>query len=242
MLVKLYGSSPEAEKRYSPATCIGAEKIPINGQPDMKQVSTSYVERQNLTMRMSMRRFTRLTNGFSKKVGNHVHALSLYFMAYNFVRIHKTLRTTPAMAAGVTDRLWSMEDVVNLIDRAGNWTLPNSPFLHAAHFLCYIIGQIRAKSASIDRIPSRRAGVCSVAQDKLRILSSTLAEIYLRQGHFDKAREVYEKLILKDGENVQYRRRFSLLSEESPSTKRLKLLSRVLRKVEEKRDAREADK
>ncbi len=115
MLVKLYGSSPEAGKRYSPATCIGAEKIPINGQPDMKQVSTSYVERQNLTMRMSIRRFTRLTNGFSKKVENHTHALSLYFMYYNFCRIHQTLRITPAMAAGVTDHVWDIADIISLV-------------------------------------------------------------------------------------------------------------------------------
>jgi IS1 family transposase len=120
MLVKLYGQEPEGEKRYSPAKCLGAERIPINGQPDMKQVSTSYVERHNLTMRMNMRRFTRLTNGFSKKVENHTHALALYFMAYNFVRIHKTLRVTPAMAAGITDRLWSMEDVVALIEKKSN--------------------------------------------------------------------------------------------------------------------------
>jgi hypothetical protein len=105
MLVKLYGSSPEGEKRYSPAQCIGAQKVPINGQPDMKKVSTSYVERQNLTMRMSMRRFTRLTNAFSKKVENLAHAVALHFMYYNFCRIHKTLRVTPAMAAGVTEHL-----------------------------------------------------------------------------------------------------------------------------------------
>ena len=115
MLVKLYGSSPEAEKRYSPATCIGAEKIPINGQPDMKHVSTSYVERQNLTMRMSMRRFTRLTNGFSKKVENHASHIALHYMHYNFCRIHKTLRVTPAMAAGVTDHVWDVKDIIDLM-------------------------------------------------------------------------------------------------------------------------------
>jgi hypothetical protein len=115
MLVKLYGSSPEAEKRYSPAQCIGAQKIPINGQPDMKHVSTSYVERQNLTMRMSMRRFTRLTNGFSKKVENHAYAVSLFVMYYNFCRIHQTLRVTPAMAAGVTDHVWDIKDIISLL-------------------------------------------------------------------------------------------------------------------------------
>ena len=115
MLVKLYGSSPEAEKRYSPAQCIGAQKMPINGQPDMKHVSTSYVERQNLTMRMSMRRFTRLTNGFSKKVENHAFHIALHYMHYNFCRIHKSLRITPAMAAGVTDHVWDIKDIVALL-------------------------------------------------------------------------------------------------------------------------------
>ncbi len=103
-LIKLYGASPEGEKRYSPAECTGIRLNTVTGDPDPKHVSTSYVERQNLTMRMSMRRFTRLTNAFSKKVENHAHAVALHFMHYNFVRIHKTLRVTPAMAAGVTDR------------------------------------------------------------------------------------------------------------------------------------------
>jgi IS1 family transposase len=116
MLVKLYGASPEAEKRYSPAKCAGALKVPVTGRPDRKQISTSYVERQNLTMRMSMRRFTRLTNGFSKKVENHVHALSLYFMYYNFCRIHQTLRVTPAMKAGVTDHLWEIKEIIGLLN------------------------------------------------------------------------------------------------------------------------------
>lgn len=116
MLVKMYGNNPDGEKRYSPAECIGCERKAITGNPDPKHVSTSYVERQNLTMRMSMRRFTRLTNGFSKKVENHVAALAVYFMYYNFARIHQTLRVTPAMAAGVTDRLWDVSDIVALLD------------------------------------------------------------------------------------------------------------------------------
>ena len=115
-LVKLYGKAPDAEKRYSPPVCVGAKKETFNGSPDKRHISTSYVERQNLTMRISMRRFTRLTNAFSKRIINHYHALALYFVWYNFVRIHKTLRTTPAMAAGVTGRLWGMEDIVALID------------------------------------------------------------------------------------------------------------------------------
>lgn len=116
-LIKLYGNEFEAEKRYSPAQCTGTIKETIQGNPDMEYVSTSYVERQNLTMRMSMRRFTRLTNGFTKKVENHCYALALYFMYYNFIRIHKTLRCSPAMQAGVTDRLWIMEDIINLIPK-----------------------------------------------------------------------------------------------------------------------------
>lgn len=116
-LVKLYGASPDAVKgRYSPAQCTGIKKNRIEGEPDIKHVSTSYVERQNLTMRMSMRRFTRLTNGFSKKIDNHIHMLSLYFVHYNFCRIHKTLKVTPAMEAGLTKELHSMEFIVDLMD------------------------------------------------------------------------------------------------------------------------------
>ena len=116
MLVKIYGETAEAEKRYSPAECIGCQKKEISGKPDPKHVSTSYVERQNLTMRMHMRRFTRLTNGFSKKIENHVAAIALHFMYYNFVRIHQTLRITPAMAAGVSDRVWEVSHIVKLVD------------------------------------------------------------------------------------------------------------------------------
>ncbi len=115
-LVKLYGAGPTNPGRYSPAECVGTRKVRVEAKPNPKHVSTSFVERQNLTMRMSMRRFTRLTNAFSKKAQNHAHALALYFVHYNFARIHKTLRVTPAMAAGVSTRLWSMEDVVALID------------------------------------------------------------------------------------------------------------------------------
>jgi IS1 family transposase len=117
MLIKLYGeppASPEAARRYSPSDCIGTRKNRIAGSPDPQHVSTSYVERQNLTMRMAMRRFTRLTNAFSKKIENHAHAVALHYMHYNFVRIHKTLRVTPAMAAGLTDHLWSIEDIARL--------------------------------------------------------------------------------------------------------------------------------
>jgi IS1 family transposase len=114
MLIKMYESSQE-ETRYSPAKCNGAKGTPITGNPDPKQISTSFVERQNLTMRMGMRRFTRLTNAFSKKVENHALHLALHYMYYNFVRIHKTLRMTPAMKAEVTDHLWSVEEIANLL-------------------------------------------------------------------------------------------------------------------------------
>jgi IS1 family transposase len=116
-LVKLYGEAPDAFKgRYSPAECTGIKKTKVEGNPDMKYVSTSYVERQNLNMRMGMRRVTRLTNAFSKKLENHIHTLSLYFVFYNFVRIHKTLKMSPAMAAGIADTLCSMEDIAALCD------------------------------------------------------------------------------------------------------------------------------
>src|ERR1035437_2313507 len=116
MLHKIYGASNEPETRYSPATCIGCDMKTVSGDPDPAHVSTSYVERQNLTMRMSMRRFTRLTNGFSKKLENHGHAVALHFMHYNFVRVHKTLRVTPAMEAGLTSHVWSMEELVSLLE------------------------------------------------------------------------------------------------------------------------------
>jgi hypothetical protein len=116
MLVKQYGTAPEAEKRYSPPVCLGTERTVIHGNPDPAHISTSYVERQNLTMRMPMRRFTRLTNAFSKKFENHCHMVALYAAWYNFVRIHKTLRVTPAMQAGVTDRLFSYDELVGIVD------------------------------------------------------------------------------------------------------------------------------
>jgi len=115
-LIKMYGKPIDGEHRYSPAECTGTEKRIIQGKPKRKNISTSHIERQNLTMRMSMRRFTRLTNGFSKKVENHSHAIALHFMYYNFVRIHKSLRVTPAMQVGLTNHLWIIEDLVNLID------------------------------------------------------------------------------------------------------------------------------
>lgn len=117
-LLKLYGSAggKDADVRYSPAECTGIRKRTIEGKPDEGHISTSYVERQNLTMRMHMRRFTRLTNAFSKKIENHAHAVALHMMYYNFVRIHKTLRVTPAMAAGVADRLWEIDDIAALIE------------------------------------------------------------------------------------------------------------------------------
>ncbi len=117
-LVKLYGNAPGPAGRYSPGECVGIRKTRVEGRPDPAHVSTSYVERQNLTMRMHMRRFTRLTNGFSKKIENHGHAVALHCTFYNFVRIHKTLRCTPAMAAGLTGRLWDMKDIVALVEAA----------------------------------------------------------------------------------------------------------------------------
>lgn len=114
-LIKLYGEVPNPKGRYSPAQIQGSKTFCCTGTPDPEHISTSYVERQNLTMRMSMRRFTRLTNGFSKKVENHAHAVALHYMYYNFARIHKTLRIAPAMAAGVTDKLWTINDIAILI-------------------------------------------------------------------------------------------------------------------------------
>jgi IS1 family transposase len=111
------GGTPavEAKRRYSPAVCVGATKNVVCGSPELRDVSTSHVERANLTMRMGMRRFTRLTNGFSKKIEMHMHAVSLHFMHYNFARIHKTLKVTPAMQAGIATHVWSIEEICNLV-------------------------------------------------------------------------------------------------------------------------------
>ena len=119
MLVKLYHgdeSGREAEARYSPAKCLGTRTVCITGNPDPASISTSYAERMNLTMRMSLRRFTRLTNAFSKKVDNLKAALALHFMHYNYARIHQTLRVTPAMEAGIADHVWSLDEIVGLLE------------------------------------------------------------------------------------------------------------------------------
>jgi IS1 family transposase len=116
MLVKMYGEDRQSEARYSPAECIGCREIGVMGSPNPKHISTSHIERQNLTMRMGMRRFTRLTNAFSKKVDNHFWAIALHYMHYNFCRIHKTLRVTPAMEAGITDHVWEIEEIASLLE------------------------------------------------------------------------------------------------------------------------------
>jgi IS1 family transposase len=132
MLDKIYGKIPTkdrtAEARYSPPKIIGTKRRRIAGNPDEAHVSTSHVERSNLSIRMQNRRFTRLTNGFSKKLDNHIHMLALYFAFYNFCRIHKTLRVTPAMAAGITDKLWSFEDLIARIDHYAPPPKPRGPY------------------------------------------------------------------------------------------------------------------
>jgi IS1 family transposase len=115
-LIKLYGAERAGEARYSPAECIGCKPRPVIGNPDPKHISTSFAERQNLSVRMSLRRYTRLTNAFSRKLENHAAAVALYYFSYNFTKIHRTLRTTPAMAAGVADRLWEVSDLVALLE------------------------------------------------------------------------------------------------------------------------------
>jgi len=117
MLIKLYGSPTDPDTKYSPARCNGTKRERGVGNPDPRHVSTSYCERQNLTMRMSLRRFTRLTNAFSKKVENLCHAIALHFMYYNFARIHSSLRVTPAMEAGISDHVWEIEEIVGLLEK-----------------------------------------------------------------------------------------------------------------------------
>src|SRR5256886_16735456 len=134
MLVKIYGASNDGESRYSPATCIGCRTGVLSGTPDPKHISTSYIERQNLSMRMGMRRFTRLTNGFSKKFENHAHQVALYFFHSTFCRVHKTLRVTPAMEAGLTDHVWTLEELCALLpERKPNAQVDKELVLKALH-------------------------------------------------------------------------------------------------------------
>ncbi len=128
MLIKHYGEPVGALGRYSPGECVGIEQRRVEGRPDQAHVSTSFVERQNLTMRMQMRRFTRLTNAFSKKAENHYFMVCLYTVWYNFVKMHKTLRCSPAMSAGLSPRLWDMTDIVALIDAAAPEPAPRAPY------------------------------------------------------------------------------------------------------------------
>lgn len=128
MLVKIYGNEGEAETRYSPAECVGCQTVGIMGSPKPHQISTSHVERQNLTMRMQMRRFTRLTNAFSKKVENHLWAVALHFMHYNFCCVHQSLRVTPAIQAGVADRVWTIWDIINLTETAMKQSKSRGPY------------------------------------------------------------------------------------------------------------------
>jgi hypothetical protein len=121
-LQKIYGAPSENETRYSPATCIGCDMKVVSGDPDPKHVSTSYVERSNLTLRMGMRRFTRLTNAFSKKVENHRHMVALFFLYYNFCRVHSTLRVTPAMEAGISNHVWTIEELCGLLPEIASAT------------------------------------------------------------------------------------------------------------------------
>jgi len=116
VLHKIYGADTANESRYSPAQCVGCDRVRVLGGPDPRYISTSYVERQNLTMRMSMRRFTRLTNAFSKKIENHIAAISIHYMHYNFCRIHQSLRVTPAMQAGISDHVWEVSELVDLLN------------------------------------------------------------------------------------------------------------------------------
>lgn len=127
-LIKLYGSTQEAETKYSPGECIGCKRERVVGNPDPAHVSTSFIERQNLTMRMSMRRFTRLTNAFSKKIENHVAMIAVHYMNYNFCRIHQSLRITPAMAAGVSNHVWDIEEIIAILEAATPKPGPRGPY------------------------------------------------------------------------------------------------------------------
>lgn len=127
-LVKVYANPSEGQKRYSPAECVGCKTEVVTGSPDPAHISTSFAERANLTMRMGMRRFTRLTNAFSKDAENHGHSIAIHFMFYNFARIHQTLRVTPAMAAGVTSKLWDLGDIVAMIDAAAPPAAKRGPY------------------------------------------------------------------------------------------------------------------
>ena len=128
MLIKHYNNAPEGQRRYSPAVCTGATRMSVTGDPNEDYISTSYVERQNLTMRMHMRRFTRLTNGFSKKFEHHMYMVALYTVFYNFIKVHKTLRVTPAMEAGLTDRVWTFGDIVEQMDKDAPEQGPRGPY------------------------------------------------------------------------------------------------------------------
>ena len=164
MLHKIYGAPTPDESRYSPATCIGCDMKTVSGDPDPKHVSTSYVERQNLTMRMGMRRFTRLTNGFSKKLENHGHAVALHYMHYNFCRVHKTLRVTPAMEAGLADHVWSVEDLwnrcVNSVTNLENGLFKERPS-----------GPTLLTSELLDTYDSSKRGTVVKEKSKMRVIS-----------------------------------------------------------------------
>ncbi len=132
MLIKTYGETPHPAGRYSPGQVVGSEPRRVTGRPDPKHIGTSYVETQSLTIRMSNRKFTRLTNAFSRKAENHAHSIALHYMHYNFVRIHKTLRCSPAMAAGVSSKLWNMADIIAMMDARADAPKPRGPYMTKA--------------------------------------------------------------------------------------------------------------
>ena len=159
MLIKLYGApSDRPDTRYSPAACIGTRTGVLSGNPDRDHISTSYVERQNLNLRMGVRRFTRLTNAFSKKFENHCHMVAIYHAYYNFCRVHQTLRVTPAMEAGITDHVWSLEELVGLLERKAvmrgsvkSKTNPGSRVCSCAGYDCSIKSLQEDRSYILDR-------------------------------------------------------------------------------------------